>query len=76
MEGLVLALQGSTAAKAGKDVDRKLCYGLDDLRIGTFVQVHGRAFFIHDSDEFTKQWYKVCLPNVEKCGLIVSHGSR
>ena len=44
------------AFKAGEEKDS---FGLDDLRIGTFIHVFGRSFFIHDCDDFTRQWYKV-----------------
>lgn len=30
-----------------------------DLRIGTFVSVHGRDLYLFDCDAFTRSWYKV-----------------
>ncbi len=34
------------------------CYGTGDLRLGTYINVLGRDFFLHDADTFTKAWYK------------------
>lgn len=58
------------AYKAGNDNDRKLCFGLDDLRIGTFIHVYSRSFFIHDCDDFTRQWYKVSLNSALNATMI------
>lgn len=30
-----------------------------DLRLGSSVDVHGRRFFLHDCDAFTRQYYQV-----------------
>ena len=40
----------------GGELKSEECVGPSDLRIGGTVEVHGRKFFIHDADEFTKQW--------------------
>jgi hypothetical protein len=32
------------------------CVSPADLRIGGTVEVHGRVFFIHNADSFTKEW--------------------
>ena len=53
------AIQDPEVTKPGKNVDRKLCFGLEDFRIGTFVRIYSRDFFIHDCDDFTRQWYQV-----------------
>lgn len=31
-----------------------------DLRLGSAVDVHGRRFFLHDCDAFTRQYYQAC----------------
>ncbi|KAG2501001.1 hypothetical protein HYH03_000822 [Edaphochlamys debaryana] len=33
------------------------CYTPADFRLGLYIQVLGRDFFLHDADTFTKQWY-------------------
>ena len=43
---------------------REQCYGPQDLALGAFIHVYGRDFFIHDADDFTKQWYSVRLPKM------------
>lgn len=45
--------------RTGKKLQREQCYGPQDLSMGTFIHVYGRDFFIHDADDFTKQWYAV-----------------
>jgi DUF1126 PH-like domain len=35
------------------------CYQPHDLRLGSSVDVHGRRFFLHDCDAFTRQYYQV-----------------
>ena len=40
-------------------IDRSQCYGPDDFRIGSFVNVFGRNLYLHDCDEFSRGWYKV-----------------
>lgn len=34
------------------------CYGPGDFRLGTYITVLGREFYLHDADTFTKSWYK------------------
>ncbi|EFJ52449.1 hypothetical protein VOLCADRAFT_79034 [Volvox carteri f. nagariensis] len=34
------------------------CYSPGDFRLGTFISVLGRDFYLHDADTFTKNWYK------------------
>ncbi|KAG2435098.1 hypothetical protein HXX76_007184 [Chlamydomonas incerta] len=34
------------------------CYNAGDFRLGLFINVLGRDFYLHDADTFTKQWYK------------------
>ena len=36
-------------------------YGPADLRLGSAIDVHGRRFFLHDCDAFTRQYYQVPL---------------
>ncbi|KAL0036647.1 hypothetical protein WJX79_003886 [Trebouxia sp. C0005] len=43
--------------RTGKKLVREQCYGPQDLALGAFIHVYGRDFFIHDADDFTKQWY-------------------
>ena len=45
--------------RTGKKLVREQCYGPQDLRLGAFIHVYGRDFFIHDADDFTKHWYSV-----------------
>mmetsp|Transcript_4241 Transcript_4241/g.7013 ORF Transcript_4241/g.7013 Transcript_4241/m.7013 type:complete len:624 (-) Transcript_4241:564-2435(-) len=33
------------------------CYSPADIRTGTYINVLGRDFLIHDTDTFTKNWY-------------------
>ena len=33
--------------------------GPSDLRVGSTLKVHGRQFFIHAADDFTKAWCMV-----------------
>ena len=49
--------------RTGKKLMREQCYGPQDLALGAFIHVYGRDFFIHDADDFTKQWYSVRLLN-------------
>ena len=38
------------------NLDRRApCYGVADLRIGASIDVHGRIFFLHDCDDFTRR---------------------
>ena len=58
----VIQVQDLETTKTGKGIDRSLCYGPDDFRIGSFVNVYGRNLYLHDCDEFTRGWYKVLRP--------------
>jgi hypothetical protein len=40
----------------GNTLAREDCFSPTDLRIGGSVKVHGRVFYIHDADNFTKEW--------------------
>lgn len=54
--------KGPGCTPLGGEVAKEACVGSEDLRIGATLKVHGRAFFIHDADDFTKQWCRVsCL---------------
>lgn len=53
------ALQDFNRTKPAKNLPRELCYGPQDFRIGTYVQVYGRDFLVHDCDDFTRHWYQV-----------------
>lgn len=50
-----------TRTKPAKNLPRELCYGPQDFRIGTYVQVYGRDFLVHDCDDFTRHWYQETL---------------
>ena len=52
-------LQDPETTKAGKNLDKRLCFGLEDFRLGTFISVYGRDLFIHDCDDFTRNWFQV-----------------
>lgn len=47
---------GMTPMGANKAAD---CYRPSDLRLGATIGVHGRRFFLHDCDAFTRQYYQV-----------------
>jgi hypothetical protein len=38
---------------------KSLCFTPQDFRTGMTISVYGRDFFIHDCDDFTRQWYQV-----------------
>jgi EF-hand domain-containing protein 1 len=42
----------------GAELDPGDCLRPTDLCIGATVTVHGRQFFIHDADQFTKEWLR------------------
>lgn len=45
------------AASTGVGKPRKeQCYKPEDLRMGTYLTVHNRDFFLNDADTFTKAW--------------------
>ena len=52
-------MQDFHVTHTGKKLMREQCYGPQDLALGAFIHVYGRDFFIHDADDFTKQWYSV-----------------
>ncbi|KAK9810289.1 hypothetical protein WJX72_008124 [[Myrmecia] bisecta] len=43
--------------KAGSAA-KSACFGPSDFRIGSYIHIYGRDFFIHDCDDFTRQWYQ------------------
>ncbi len=40
-------------------VPKDSIYKPQDLRIGAFINVHGRDFFLFDCDAFTRKYYTV-----------------
>ena len=62
------------------NADRRApCYGVADLRIGASIDVHGRIFFLHDCDDFTRRCAlrtepvsSCCACPAALCGLHVS----
>ena len=60
MAGCVKEAQSVGSAPGGMD-KRTPCYSPVDLRLGAFVNVHGRRFFLHDCDEFTRGYYRESL---------------
>ena len=54
-----LALQDPSVIKGGRNLDKRLCFGVGDFRIGTFIYVYGRHLFLYDCDDFTRSWYQV-----------------
>ena len=55
-------MQDPETTKAGKNLDKRLCFGLEGFRLGTFISVYGRDLFIHDCDDFTRNWFQVTPP--------------
>lgn len=37
---------------------KDMCYNPGDFRLGTYISVHNRDFFLHACDTFTKTWYQ------------------
>ena len=68
-------LQDFNRTKPAKNLPRELCYGPQDFRIGTYVQVYGRDFLVHDCDDFTRDWYQVGTQAVElqPCAASCAH---
>ena len=64
-------VQDFHVTRANKRVVREQCYGPQDLRLGAFIHVYGRDFFLHDADDFTKHWYSVRGPAVFFCCLLL-----
>lgn len=62
-----VCVQDFHVTRANKRVVREQCYGPQDLRLGAFIHVYGRDFFLHDADDFTKHWYSVSRPAVCFC---------
>ena len=52
-------VQDAASTRVGRNVDRSLCYGPSDFRVGGVVPVYGRDLFVHDCDQFTRDWFKV-----------------
>ena len=47
------------------NLDRRApCYGVADLRIGASIDVHGRIFFLHDCDDFTRRYALRTAPTI------------
>ena len=67
-----LWLQDFHVTRTGKKLMREQCYGPQDLRLGAFIHVYGRDFFIHDADDFTKHWYSVGLHSLTTTILLIS----
>lgn len=45
----------------GGTLSRENCVSPADCRIGGTLEVHGRSFFLHDADDWTKRW---CVENL------------
>ena len=54
-----MQVQDAASTRVGKNVDRALCYGPSDFRVGGVVPIFGRDLYVHDCDQFTRDWYKV-----------------
>lgn len=52
-------VQDAASTRLGRNVDRGLCYGPSDFRVGGIIPIFGRDLFVHDCDQFTRDWYKV-----------------
>ncbi|KAK9800757.1 hypothetical protein WJX73_007791 [Symbiochloris irregularis] len=59
-------VQDAASTKMGRTVDKALCYGPSDFRIGTVIPVFGRPLFVHDCDAFTREWYKANMGFTEE----------
>ena len=54
-----MQVQDAACTRLGRNLDRNLCYGPSDFRLGGVVPIFGRDLFVHDCDQFTRDWYKV-----------------
>lgn len=54
-------MQDPSASKGSRNLDKRLCFGVEDFRIGTFIFIYGRHLFLYDCDDFTRGWYQVLL---------------
>uniref|UniRef100_A0A7S0S6H3 EF-hand domain-containing protein n=1 Tax=Chlamydomonas leiostraca TaxID=1034604 RepID=A0A7S0S6H3_9CHLO len=47
-----------TGYTTGPKYKKNECYAPVDFRMGSYINVLGRDFLLHDADTFTKDWYK------------------
>ena len=73
---VVWQVQDASSTRVGRNVDRGLCYGPSDFRVGGVIPVFGRDLFVHDCDAFTRDWYKVLPPCGPLPPLAPSQASR
>ena len=68
-------MQDAHATKGGRNLDKRLCFGVEDFRIGTFIFVYGRHLFLYDCDSFTRDWYQArpsIVPDVIALGELAA----